>query len=265
VCSGCVLNGGKQKLGDGEPTCEHSGVRVRVVATDARSASVAGHVVRSSIILQPGGRGSASVTAATSHESLDMDANDTQGPWSCSPGSPQRVAPSQSSSQHAMQPLARVVRGGHEFDEATVHELGQTVHGSRCTADLSRSEALIVSFIISAGLPHTQATKLLKIVANPLFHPDHIRWRSWQHWTQHMQRECMHGVNMVNLSVPSLDEAGEMLFVFRSAWEIVCEMMLDTALMDIWTWHHEPQYNAAGERVFGDFMAGQSAVFGATS
>ena len=72
-------------------------------------------------------------------------------------------------------------------------------------------------------------------------------------------------VNMVNLSVPSLDEAGEMLFVFRSAWEIVCEMMLDTALMDIWTWHHEPQYNAAGERVFGDFMAGQSAVFGATS
>ena len=30
VCSGCVLNGGKQKLGDGEPTCEHSGVRVRV-------------------------------------------------------------------------------------------------------------------------------------------------------------------------------------------------------------------------------------------
>jgi hypothetical protein len=156
-----------------------------------------------------------------------------------------------------MQPLARVVRGGHEFDEATVHELGQTVHGSRCTADLSRSEALIVSFIISAGLPHTQATKLLKIVANPLFHPDHIRWRSWQHWTQHMQRECMHGVNMVNLSVPSLDEAGEMLFVFRSAWEIVCEMMLDTALMDIWTWHHEPQYNAAGERVFGDFMAGQ--------
>ena len=85
VCSGCVLNGGKQKLGDGEPTCEHSGVRVRVVATDARSASVAGHVVRSSIILQPGGRGSASVTAATSHESLDMDANDTQGPWSCSP------------------------------------------------------------------------------------------------------------------------------------------------------------------------------------
>ena len=49
-----------------------------------------------------------------------------------------------------------------------------------------------------------------------------------------MQRECMHGVNMVNLSVPSLDEAGEMLFVFRSAWEIVCEMMLDTALMDMW-------------------------------
>ncbi len=53
---------------------------MRVVATDARSASVAGHVVRSSIILQPGGRGSASVTAATSHEALDMDADDMQGP-----------------------------------------------------------------------------------------------------------------------------------------------------------------------------------------
>jgi len=50
-----------------------------------------------------------------------------------------------------------------------------------------------------------------------------------------MQRECMHGVNMVNLSVPSLDEVEEMLFVFRSAWEIVCEMMLDTTLMDMWT------------------------------
>jgi len=102
---------------------------VRVVATDARSASVAGHVVRSSIILQPGGRDSASVTASTCHESMDMDTDDMQGPWSCSPGSPQRVALSQSSSQHAMQPLARVVHRGHEFDEATVHELGQTVHG----------------------------------------------------------------------------------------------------------------------------------------
>ena len=139
---------------------------------------MAGHVVRSSIILQPGGRDSASVTASTCHESMDMDTDDMQGPWSCSPGSPQRVALSQSSSQHAMQPLARVVHRGHEFDEATVHELGQTVHGSRCTADLSRSEALIVSFIISAGLPHTQATELLKIVANPLFRPDHIRWGS---------------------------------------------------------------------------------------
>jgi hypothetical protein len=83
---------------------------MRVVSTDARSASVAGHVVRSSIIVQPGGRGSASATAATSHEAMDMDANDMQGPWSCSPGSPQSVAPFQSSSQHAMQPLARVVR-----------------------------------------------------------------------------------------------------------------------------------------------------------
>ena len=71
---------------------------------------MAGHVVRSSIIVQPGGRGSASATAATSHEAMDMDANDMQGPWSCSPGSPQSVAPFQSSSQHAMHPLARVVR-----------------------------------------------------------------------------------------------------------------------------------------------------------
>jgi len=73
-----------------------------------------------------------------------------------------------------------------------------------------------------------------------------------------MQRACMHGIHTVDLSVPGLDnEAGEMLFVFRSAWEIVCEMMLDTALMDMWTWQHEPQYNTDGERMYGDFMAGQ--------
>ena len=73
-----------------------------------------------------------------------------RGPGGCSPGSPHSVAPSQSSAQHAMQPLARVVRGGREFDEAPVQRLGRTVHGSRQRdrADLSRSEALIVSFII---------------------------------------------------------------------------------------------------------------------
>ena len=57
-----------QKLGDCDQLCENSGVRLRVVAMDARSASVAGHVVRSSIIVQPGDRGSASATAATSHD-----------------------------------------------------------------------------------------------------------------------------------------------------------------------------------------------------
>ena len=57
-----------QNLGDRDQPCENSGVRLRVVARDARSASVAGHVVRSSIIVQPGDRGSASATAATSHE-----------------------------------------------------------------------------------------------------------------------------------------------------------------------------------------------------
>ncbi len=111
MCIWCVLNGEKQKLGNcDQPTCQHSGVRMRVVVTDALSVSVAGHVVRSSIIVQPGGRGSASATAATSHEAMDMDVDDMQGPWSCRPGSPQSVAQSQSSSQLAMQPLARVVR-----------------------------------------------------------------------------------------------------------------------------------------------------------
>ena len=99
-----------QNLGDRDQPCENSGVRLRVVARDARSASVAGHVVRSSIIVQPGDRGSASATAATSHDAPDMDADDMRGPGGCSPGSPHSVAPSQSSAQHAMQPLARVVR-----------------------------------------------------------------------------------------------------------------------------------------------------------
>ena len=58
-----------QNLGDRDQPCENSGVRLRVVARDARSASVAGHVVRSSIIVQPGDRGSASATVAHTHNS----------------------------------------------------------------------------------------------------------------------------------------------------------------------------------------------------
>lgn len=114
----------------------------------------------------------------------------------------------------------RTVRGGHLFDTSLQDPCASADESRQLSIpafDLSPSEALIVAFIISAGLPHAQATELLKIVSNPAWRPDHVRWVSWQHWAEHMQRECMHGVNVMNMAVPSVDGDGEMMFVFRSA------------------------------------------------
>ena len=62
---------------------------------------------------------------------------------------------------------------------------------------------------------------------------------------------------MLDLATPSVDGPREVSFVYRSAWEIVCEMVQDPAMLKEWIWNYTPQYNNDGERVYGHFMSGR--------
>ena len=54
----------------------------------------------------------------------------------------------------------------------------------------------------------------------------------------------LHGINVIDLDTPAMDGTLDtMSFVYRSVWEIVCEMMQDQLFLQEWTW----EYNRAGE------------------
>ena len=185
---GRVLTSREKKGQINSTPCRHSGVRLQEVVTIARTGNVAGHVVRSCMVVEPGDDvqrpsahhahpGSRPTATARHHQTTNMDADCMQGPWIGSPSSPQSDAKS--------------ARGGHQFDGAHCHGLrGAALRHD--TPEVSRSEALLVAFIISAGLPHAQATELLKIVSCPSFRPDDVRWASWQQWADYVQHKCMH-------------------------------------------------------------------------
>jgi hypothetical protein len=123
---------------------------------------------------------------------------------------------------------------------------------------LTQTEALIVCFIIKAGLPHAQANLLLQTVGHADFLPADVCFRSWASWTEHMRRISLHGINVIDLDTPAMDGTLDTLsFVYRSAWEIVCEMMQDPLFLQKWTWEYKPQHNSRGERVYGNFMSGR--------
>ena len=72
-----------------------------------------------------------------------------------------------------------------------------------------------------------------------------------------MRRISLHGINVIDLDTPAMDGTLDTLsFVYRSAWEIVCEMMQDPLFLQKWTWEYKPQHNSRGERMYGDFMSG---------
>ena len=62
---------------------------------------------------------------------------------------------------------------------------------------------------------------------------------------------------MLDLATPSVDGPREVSYLYRSAWEIVCEMVQDPAMLKEWIWNYTPQYNNDGERVYGHFMSGR--------
>ena len=73
-----------------------------------------------------------------------------------------------------------------------------------------------------------------------------------------MRRISLHGINVIDLDTPAMDGTLDTLsFVYHSVWEIVCEMMQDPVFLQEWTWEYKPQYDACGERVYGDFMSGR--------
>jgi hypothetical protein len=85
---------------------------------------------------------------------------------------------------------------------------------------------------------------LLQTVGHADFLPADVRFRSWASWTENMRWISLHGINVIDLDTPAMDGTLDtMSFVYRSVWEIVCEMMQDQLFLQEWTW----EYNRAGE------------------
>ena len=206
------------------------------MATDSRSRGVQGRVVRTSIVVAPGGptiRASAALTArpnavastpqgtpdmamspgSASPQPMDCDDNhagpdDALGLHSTQFPGIQRVAEKCAQQGVWRDTAPSTARGGHVFAARAGHERDDTGGDGRHRAgDLNATEALVVAFIVNSGMTHANAGHLLRLLRNPAFEPDLVRFTSWNHWAEHLKRVCLHGINVLDLATPSLDGA----------------------------------------------------------
>ena len=162
--------------------------------------------------------------------------------------------------------IATAARGGrtHSSSEMSPEVVARA---SRPGVDVTRSEALMIAFIVAERLPHAAATKLLHIVKDKFFSGREIRFSSWNHWVTYMTLLGGHGLHAVDLTMPAIDGSQQIAFYYRSAWDVAKDMIQDPSLSSQMLWSFEAHVNSAGERVFDEYMSGRwvEAVYNNTS
>jgi hypothetical protein len=162
------------------------------MATDSRSRDVQGRVVRTSIVVAPGGstvRAAAAPTArantvasspqgtpdmaltpVSASQPMDCDDNHAgpdDGPGLHSTPCPgtRRVAELCAQQGVWRDTVPSTARGGHVFAALAGHERDDTSGGGRHRAgDFNATEALVVTFIVNSGMTHAHAGHLLRLV-----------------------------------------------------------------------------------------------------
>ena len=120
---------------------------------------------------------------------------------------------------------------------------------------MNSSEATIVAYITSERITQKGATRLLKLVRDPAFNALDIRSSSWNNWIARLYTMSAHGLHTAYLAVPAHDGTQAVDFVHRGAWDVIKEFIHNPDFANQMIWGFQPEFDAAGERVYGEIMS----------
>ena len=144
-------------------------------------------------------------------------------------------------------------RGGRQLQiTAATHSEHQ---GAATNFSMNSSEATIVAYITAERITQAGATRLLQIVKDPAFCALDVRSSSWNNWMARLYTMSAHGLHTANLAVPVHDGEQCVKFVHRSAWDVLKEFVHNPEFADQMIWGFQPEYDTAGERVYGEIMS----------
>jgi len=129
---------------------------------------------------------------------------------------------------------------------------------------MNSSEATIVAYITAQRITQTGASQLLQLVRDPAFRALDIRSVSWNNWVARLYTMSAHGLHTAQLTDPTQDGTNSVIFVHRSAWDVLQEFVMDPKFCNQMTWGFQPEFDASGERVYGEISSGRwlESVYG---
>ena len=132
---------------------------------------------------------------------------------------------------------------------------GQMIHLGRRPSvvsiilDLNAAEKTVYAFIVSSGICHKIATRMLKIIRDPAFFPTNLRFANLtsMHYRMYLAQEYdLHCSDMHRTG----DGNQELKLWFRKAGEALHQRVKSKRWGTHMTWHYAQSYNKQGDRTF---------------